>query len=233
MSLIIAVYVPTGIALSGDSRTTATRQEEQPDPNNPTTTIRVQTNIVLSDAAEKIFLLKNNRIGVGTFGDAIVDNMPAGHQIEQYDLEQQAIDSPEEAACGLLARFRGFQPTPRVGLVVIGYHEGRPWVLAVDVHNNQVNRLNWIEERQAIDFGIARGGDSAVVKRLLSEPRFNPAFNVMSLQDAVDYSRHLIRSTIDQVRFEPRFPTVGGEIDTVVLTPREGRFLIRKELRAS
>jgi hypothetical protein len=53
----------------------------------------------------------------------------------------------------------------------------------------------------------------------------------MPLQDAVDYAVHLIRTTIDTMRFEPRFPGVGGAIDVLVVTPGEMRWVQRKELR--
>lgn len=53
----------------------------------------------------------------------------------------------------------------------------------------------------------------------------------MSLQDAVDFSRHLIRATIDQMRFEPKFPTVGGEIDTLLITNKIVDFLQQKSLK--
>ena len=94
-------------------------------------------------------------------------------------------------------------------------------------------RANIDPQTQQLEYGIIRGGDTAIVDRLLSQPKFNPPFQVMNLQDAVDYSRHLIRSTIDQMRFEPRFPTVGGEIDTLVVTWGEARFLAQKSLTCS
>jgi len=35
MSVIIAVYTPTGIVISGDSRTTGTLNQQIPNPQNP------------------------------------------------------------------------------------------------------------------------------------------------------------------------------------------------------
>jgi hypothetical protein len=52
----------------------------------------------------------------------------------------------------------------------------------------------------------------------------------MPLQDAVDYAVHLIRSTIDTMRFEPRFPSVGGAIDVLAVAPEGARWVQRKEL---
>ena len=46
----------------------------------------------------------------------------------------------------------------------------------------------------------------------------------------MDYTTHLIRTTIDELRFEPRSPSVGGPIDVLGITPSEPRFGQRKEL---
>ncbi len=233
MSLIVAVYVPTGIVISGDSRTTgaATQQVPQPTPQDPNAHITVQTQVVISDSAHKMFLL-HARYGVGTFGDAIVNNMPIAHHVEQFEAQQ--ANSPQQTTQGfagaLLQFFRALAPTPNLGYIVAGHDGTVPWVLAVDVRSNSIQRVNLAPDTLQIQYGILRGGDTAIVDRLLSQPQFNPPFTVMNLQDAVDYSRHLIRSTIDQMRFEPRFATVGGEIDTLVLTPSGARFLARKEL---
>ncbi len=48
---------------------------------------------------------------------------------------------------------------------------------------------------------------------------------------AVDYAVHLIRTTIDTMRFEPRFPGAGGAIDVLAVTPQEMRWVQRKELQ--
>jgi len=232
MSLIVAVYVPTGIALSGDSRTTATRTDTMPDPQNPASRVAVQTNIVLSDAAAKVFLLFG-RYGVGTFGDALVNNMPIAHYVDQFEANTVGASTPsttQAVADALLAYFRNLTPIPNVSFVVVGYDMTEPWVLSVDTANNRAQRHNTQASSGAPDYGILRGGDTDVANRLLSNQSNMPAFQVMNLQDAVDFSRHLIRSTIDQLRFEPRFPTVGGAIDTLVVKGSGAEFLSRKKL---
>ena len=250
MTLIVAVYVPTGIVLSGDSRTTGIINQPpaaapatpaagpgQPPPATstapPGAPTTVQTPIVLSDAAEKVFLVQ--RYGIATFGDAIVNNMPIAHYVEDFQATPpaQTATSTLGLASALLAFMKALAPPPKSGFVVVGYDGVDPWVIAVDVQNNAVNRINVFPGSAKIDYGIVRGGDSSVADRLLSQPQFNPPFNVMNLQDAVDFSRHLIRSTIDQMRFEPRFASVGGPIDTLVVSPSKAEFLTRKKLHSS
>ncbi|MDA2921387.1 hypothetical protein MYX76_18165 [Desulfobacterota bacterium AH_259_B03_O07] len=230
MSLIISVYVPTGIILSGDSRTTGTISQQDKDPKNPNNKVTVRTNIVISDAADKVFLLYN-RFGVGAFGDAIVKDMPIAHYIEQFHLTTESPSTPEDLAQSLLKYLRSQEPTANVGLVVAGYENNEPFVIGVNVKKGEAQRMNIKKDTGALDYGILRGGDTAVVNRLLSQREFNPVFTVMNIQDAVDYSRHLIRSSIDQMRFEPRFPKVGGPIDTLVITTKDSRFLTRKSVQ--
>jgi hypothetical protein len=53
----------------------------------------------------------------------------------------------------------------------------------------------------------------------------------MPFQDAVGDAIHLIGATIDELRSEPRSPSVCGPIDVPGITPSEARFGQRKELR--
>ena len=227
MSLIVCVYVPTGIVISGDSRTTATLTPI-PLPGQAAVT----SNITLSDATNKVFLLFG-RFGVGTFGDAIVNNMPIAHYVEQFHASQQSPANTQACAQSLLAFFRTLNPAPNCGFVVAGYDGANPFVYGVDTRASAVQHVNILPGGGGVDYGIVRGGDTAIVDRLLSQPQFNPLFNLMNVQDAVDYSRHLIRATIDQMRFEPRFPTVGGAIDTLFLNPTDCRFLKVKAVTAT
>ena len=92
-----------------------------------------------------------------------------------------------------------------------------------------VNRVN-VHAEGKVQYGILRSGDIQVVNRLIEKTQL-PLFAAMPLQDAVDYAVHLIRTTIDTMRFEPRFPGVGGPIDVLLITPGGTRWVQRKELR--
>lgn len=229
---MVGVYVPTGIVLSGDSRTTVTQTVQ--DQTNPNKVAIQTTNLVLSDATYKLFLL-HKRFGLGIAGDALINDMPIAHYVEKYESSSQAKppSSAQALANDLLQYFTALNPIPDLTCIVAGYDSGDPWVMSVDAKGNATKRVNFDLQTNRPNYGIQAAGDTAVVARLLSQQQFNPPFNVMSLQDAVDFSRHLIRSTIDQLRFEPRFATVGGPIDTMLITDRETRFLSRKSLSAS
>jgi len=228
MSLIISVYVPTGIVISGDSRTTIKLRQES---NSDNKSKESETSVVLSDASTKVSLLFC-RFGVGAFGSAIINDLPVAHHLEQFEIKH--ADSPskttDQLGKDLLTYFRKITPIPSVNFVVAGYDGHTPWVLSIDVADNSSKRVNIDQANGEVSYGILRGGNTEVVDRLLCDPKSNPLFRVMNLQDAVDYSRHLIRSTIDQLRFEPRFPTVGGPIDTLIVTPSEVKFLVNKDV---
>ena len=231
MSLIIAVYTPTGIVISGDSRTTGTLNQTILENENLERQINVQTMITLSDATLKVFKLFD-KYGIGTFGDANIDNLPIAHYIEQFEINNLANPPKKtlDLVNELINYFRQFNPIPKTGFIVTGYDDNEPYVFAVDIFNNSNQRVNYIQDQNKIDYGIIRGGDTDVIDRLLNNPQRLPIFQAMNLQDGVDLSRHLIRATIDQMRFEPAVPTVGGEIDTLIIANNKVEFLYKKNL---
>ena len=231
MSVILAVYTPTGIVISGDSRTTGTLNQQVPNPQNPQQQINVQTMFTLSDATLKVFKLFD-RFGLGTFGDAHIDNLPIAHYIEQFEVAN--LSNPPQTTNDLVTKllnyFRQFNPIPRTGFIAAGFDNNEPFVFSVDAFNNSRQRWNYVPVENRIDYGIVRGGDTDVINRLLNNVQRLPLFQAMNLQDGVDFSRHLIRTTIDQMRFEPAVPTVGGEIDTLIITKDKTEFLYKKKL---
>ncbi len=197
--------------------------------------MNVQTNMVISDANEKIFCLMN-RFGIGSYGDAHVNNLLVAHHIETFQSQLASgstASTTQDLATRLLKYFQQFQSVQTLGFIVVGYDANDPWVVSVDVKKNETKRVNLNMQSGQVEYGIHAGGDTFVVGRLLSQPAFNPPFPLLNLQDAVDFSRHLIRTTIDQMRFEPRFATVGGSIDTLVATTAGAHFLAHKSLTAS
>jgi len=168
-------------------------------------------------------------------GDALADDMPIAHRIEQFESEPTRTSpaNTQALANDLLHYFRSFQAVPSAGLLVVGYDRLDPWVLTVNVQDNTVDRRNFDTQNNQIIYRAAWAGDKDIVSRLLAQPGSSPPYHLMNLQDAVDFSRHLIRSTIDQMRFEPRFPSVGGSIDTLVVTSSGAAFVARKSLTCS
>lgn len=212
MTLINAVYTPTGIIMSGDSRTTG-------------------NGFVVSDATNKVFFLFN-RIGITTAGNAFLNLMPIEHYIREFELNnfEEGFELTVLAISQrLLHFFEEVSPDMGVYLMVSGYDDHVPYLYDMDTFGgNGVQRLN-IDDNGKIQYGAFWNGDTEIVSRL-AIGGLTPLFVAMNIQDAIDYSRHLIRTTIDQLRFEPRFPTVGGEIDTLLIIPEGGNFVCKKGL---
>ncbi|HLB26963.1 MAG TPA: hypothetical protein VJN32_04885 [Dehalococcoidia bacterium] len=233
VSLVVTVYVPSGIVMAGDSRMTVLRTEEKEEDGKK---LRIQQQIVLSDNAYKVVALTSIGVGISVYDAGVINNEPVDSHVHRF--EEEAITPEDDAAsCAekFLAYFKTNHPSVPIGFHVAGYKlEGRastPFVFVGHTTKQEasVNRVN-VNAQGKVQYGILRSGDIQVVNRLIEKTQL-PLFAAMPLQDAVDYAVHLIRTTIDTMRFEPRFPGVGGAIDVLAVTPAGMRWVQRKELR--
>jgi hypothetical protein len=233
MSLIVTVYVPSGIVMAADSRMTVHRNEERPEGE---TTTRVTQQLVLSDSAYKVVELREIGVGIAIYDAAIIDNQPADSHVHRFEEEVvTAEDDVLTVAEKFPAYFQERFPGVGVGYHIAGYHQEEkarvPHVLVGHTVRETGQRRVNVNDKGRTQYGITRAGDTLIANRLI-DANYLPIFTAMPLQDAVDYAVHLIRSTIDTMRFEPRFPSVGGPIDVLVVTPDGMRWVQRKELRA-
>jgi hypothetical protein len=232
MSLIVTVYVPSGIVMAADSRMSILRTEEREEKGEKS---RLQQHITQSDNAYKVVALSKVGAGISLFDAAIIHNQPVDALVQRF--EEEALteqDNVTTVADKFLAHCLEKYPNVGIGFHVGGYRtEDRasiPYVLfAHSTQQKEVRRVN-LSDKSEIQYGVVRHGDVAVANRLIDKNQI-PFFNAMPLQDAVDYAIHLIRTTIDTLRFEPRYSSVGGPIDVLVVTPAGMRWVQRKELR--
>ena len=61
-------------------------------------------------------------------------------------------------------------------------------------------------------------------------PFENILWNYFTLQDAVDFARYAVETTIQTMRFKNVVETVGGDVDILVITPQETKWLQKKQL---
>lgn len=233
MTLIVTVHVPSGIVMGGDSRTTGTRREERREDEG---TVIVERRVVLSDYSYKVIALRKRPIGIATFDAAIIENQHVDTHVTRFEEEVLTeSDSVSSVAHKLVEHFaRNFVGVP-VGFHVCGYEVengvSMPYVYSCHTVTEMTPKRWNIDEKGRVTYGILWCGEQSVVNRLITKDSL-PPFGAMPLQDAIDYAIYVIRTTIDTLRFEPRFPTVGGAIDVLLITPDRGPYFIqRKELR--
>ena len=56
-------------------------------------------------------------------------------------------------------------------------------------------------------------------------------WNLYTLQDAIDFAKYGIKTTIDTMRFQAVPETVGGPIDILIMKPEKTEWLVKKELK--
>ena len=228
MTLLVAVYVPAGIALAADSRLTRTVTQKSTSGGE---TVQQQSLVVLSDASNKLVELKRVGCAVGLYDNALLEGQPIDAHIKRFEEERLTDeDDVPTVAEKLHDHLRTSFGSARVGFYVAGYRvEDRVSVPHLYVGHTTKELLRPNLNDGKIVYGVSRAGDNEVANRLIRQESL-PAFDAMPLQDAVDYAVHLIRATIDTLRFEPRHPTVGGPIDVMTVTPEGCSWIRRKEV---
>ncbi|MEK9148979.1 MAG: hypothetical protein AAB267_02905 [Candidatus Desantisbacteria bacterium] len=257
MSITISLRVPDGIVLATDSLATV-KAIPVPQENFvtcPQCTGRIPysrlltpppTTFSASSTANKLFCL-GQRMGIACFGVGFLTKRTMeGHLLEFGRKEETENLKIAEVVKRLEAYFRreltceivDLQQIPEgeypLGLQIAGYDAddlrmGKTFTL-------KIGRESVIEPVHEGGFGCTFGGDGRVILRLWTEdirsPMPMPNYQLLSLQDAIEYVLFLVKMTIDAQRFAPMMPTCGGEIDVAVITPFSGfQWIKKKELK--
>ncbi|MBQ3552671.1 MAG: hypothetical protein IJA35_05950 [Clostridia bacterium] len=223
MSIMCAVFVPEGIALSTDSRMTVTMT-----PKEDQKLKGVPVMYSYSDNAQKVVLLNKVRVGIAACGLAVLDDKTISDYLRIFEITQvKAGDSVTDVA-NKLKRYAA-PYSPKVNFLVCGYCEEEPFVYTV---NKDVVRTNM--KNGKVLYSISWSGEPVAIRKLLMPSSEMPMqenapalpkmpgmmvnMQMMPLKDAIDFSRFLVDTTIKYQRFEQRVATCGGDIDTLVLT---------------
>lgn len=235
MSFIIAIHVQEGLVFASDSRTTYTNTTTSKDGS------KVQDRgVYFTDSTNKTFLTSSN-VGISTCGDANIGNKPIAGFIEEF-VRLHQNDDVEVIKDAILPYFDKFTTNLNTNFLIGGYtNEG----------NNKTQRLYRIrtasKEIQLIDTsaqGASWDGETDVLSRLITDvyiksktkgdytphTNYEILWNYLTLQDAIDFARYAVRTTIDTMRFQKRVKTVGGPIDILVIKPNSSQWISRKEL---
>jgi 20S proteasome alpha/beta subunit len=226
--------VNEGIVLASDRRTTYnnTKTEGQ----TVTRTIGVHT----TDSTDKTFICPNGA-GISTCGEATLMGKPITGYIQ--DMIRTCISENCNVSTMphlVIDYFKAFPNPPDTIFIVAGYDkEGNRNVqklFRINVKNGAVEEFD--TEHQ----GAVWSGETSTLTRLLTNvavktdtgykdlPNEGILWNYFTLQDAVDFARYAVETTIQTMRFKNVVETVGGGVDILVITPDGTRWLNKAEL---
>jgi len=243
MSFVITTYVPEGIVMASDSRQSITIERKTTEGEKLSST---QT--VASDFTYKLFLLKQQMVGIAAYGETLL----GGVQIESHikRLEEERLkdnDTVDRVADKLMSYFRGRFPQANIVFHTAGFKKedgiSIPHVYVCYIAKDKKDRVNFDVNANRAKYGCSWGGETDVISLILRPhqilgldnkptpaPSFPIAWDSMNLQDAIDFAIYAVRTTIDTIRFQARPKSVGGRIDVLLLTPEEAKWVQRKQL---
>lgn len=245
MSFIVTTYVSEGIVMAADSRQTATLTAHHENAQNEVNSTRFDT--TTSDNCYKLFLLEDQDIGVGVFGETILGNAPVEHAVRLF---MEEYNSPEDDVLDVVEKmmryFSARYPEADTAFHMCGYkivdNVSVPYVYHCQVSRNEIRRLNVKPETDEIINGCAWGGQGDVIARLIRPdvtvsaapggpevPNAPILWDTLAVQDAIDFSEFAVWSTIQTIRFQARPKNVGGPIDVLLITPHGSGWIRRKD----
>lgn len=235
MSLIIAVYVSEGIVLASDRRVTYTNTCEE----NGKTIERI--GVHTTDSTDKTFLCPNGA-GISTCGTASMMNKPITGFIREM-IRTSITDETKTSEIPqlILDYFAKFENKPRTNFIVAGYEEvdGERHQLIYDVRLipgafDQIDTSHqcavWNGEKDTLKrlFKTVKILESDGTEEILDD---TVLWQYFTLQDAVDFARYAVETTIKTMHFKNLIEDVGGNVDILVITPEETKWLQKEELK--
>lgn len=257
MTLIVGMKVPDGLVIATDSLVTiqvtkpikisgSLKCEKCAHEQNTQIEVPLQLPSSISPTAQKLFSLIG-KFGIGTYGNGVVNGQSMYSHFKI--IEKVARDQELKKLSGIVELIKSYfieqlkkeiekrniQIPPDVfpfGFKIAGYEDNDQ--NSGEIVTLQIGLESEIEKVNG--FGCTVGGDPHIVQMLWSKlkmpdgkevPVAQPIWDLVTLQDAIDYSEFLIRTTADYQKFANMIPTVGGPIDIALITTHTGFKWIR------
>ncbi|MBQ6676840.1 MAG: hypothetical protein IJM71_02220 [Clostridia bacterium] len=236
MSFLIAVHVNEGIVLASDRRTTYTNT--QTIDNITVQRIGIHT----TNSTDKTFICPNGA-GISCCGDASLLGKPITGFIQdmirsEISEECQIEDMPQL----IIDYFGKLSMIPDTSFVVAGYDsvDGQKvqTIFKLNVKSKKTERIDTSSQ------GATWDGETLTLTRLIQNVAVKTADNhyldlpfeeilwsYFTLQDAIDFARYAVETTIQTMRFKNVVETVGGAVDVLVITPDKTAWLQKKSLK--
>ena len=235
MSFLIAVHVNEGIVLASDRRTTYTNTTAVED------RIIQQIGIHTTNSTDKTFICPN-KAGISTCGDASLLGKPITGFIQEMIRERIRGDSKvRDMPQIIIDYFQGLPQIPDTNFFVAGYDgidSGKQQLLyKVNVKSQEIEKVDTSSQGASWDgetFTLTRLIQNVAVKMndgtYIDMPFEDILWGYFTLQDAIDFARYAVETTIQTMRFKNVVETVGGKVDILVITPEETRWLQKETL---
>lgn len=205
MSFLIAVHVNEGIVLASDRRTTYTNTQ--------------------------------------TCGDASLLGKPITGFIQDMIRSRIGDDCPVSSIPQVIIDYFNELPlVPDTHFIVAGYDKtesGKQQLLyKVRVKEKSIDQINtdsqgafWDGETYTLTRLIQNVAIKTTDNNYLDLPFEDILWGYFTLQDAIDFARYAVETTIQTMRFKNVVETVGGSVDILVITPDETKWLQKELLR--
>lgn len=263
MTLIVSLRTPDGIILAGDSLSTMMTNVQaeaefrhscpkckHPHKSKQMITLPPMPATTLS-YAQKIFPFLDN-YGIGAAGAGILAGKTiqfAIRELEQNTSKLEENERPQsvtEAAKIAGTHIQELLKTQvekdgqdwskfpadlvPVTLHIVGYDESEPKSILVGIGK----KVTYKENKNT---GVTAAGETMVIQTIGSlftnNPQLKPAYELFSLQDAIEYAEYVIATTARFQHFSKMMATVGGEVDIALVTPFEQfRWIKQKSLQS-
>lgn len=236
MSFLIAVHVNEGIVLASDRRTTYTNTQTRGD------TIIQRIGIHTTNSTDKTFPCPNGA-GISTCGDASLLGKPITGFIQDMIRSQIGDDCPVSSIPQVIIDYFNELPlVPDTHFIVAGYDKtesGKQQLLyKVRVKEKSIDQINtdsqgafWDGETYTLTRLIQNVAIKTTDNNYLDLPFEDILWGYFTLQDAIDFARYAVETTIQTMRFKNVVETVGGSVDILVITPDETKWLQKELLR--
>lgn len=236
MSFLIAVHVNEGIVLASDRRTTYTNTKTVGDK------VIQRIGIHTTNSTDKTFICPNNA-GISTCGDASLLGKPITGFIQEMIRERISVDCKVRDMPQIIVDyFNSLQTVPDTHFIVAGYDEidssKQQLLYKINVKQRKIETINTSLQ------GASWDGETSTLIRLIQNvsvkmengeyvdlPSEDILWGYFTLQDAVDFARYAVETTIQTMRFKNVVETVGGKVDLLVITPDETRWLQKEGLQ--
>lgn len=230
MSLIIALHLGEGIVMASDSRTTFSTTIHKQDG-----TIVQNNGVHYSDSSYKTFLTPMG-VGISTCGQASINNKPIAGYIESF-INEHKDECVDEIKDEIIPYFKALCQTIDTDFIIGGY------INTGKTYEQKLYRIfTAIDKIESINTDIQGAiwdGEIDVLSRVLTTmytqsgnalTDYQIPFNHFTIQDAIDFAKYAIQTTIDTMKFQQRGKTVGGPIDILIIKPDNAFWIARKEL---